>query len=50
MILVDLESGKTRKSLSGITGNPSVAVFSPDGKLLITGSQDTTALVWDVAK
>ena len=50
VVLVDLDSGKSKKTLSGISGNPSVAVFSPDGKLLITGSQDTTALVWDLSK
>ena len=48
--LVDLESGKSKKTLTGVTGNPSVAVFSADGKTLITGSHDTTALVWDLSK
>jgi WD40 repeat protein len=50
VILVDLQSGKAKKTLEGLVGSPTTAVFSPDGKLLIAGSNDTTALVWDVSK
>jgi WD40 repeat protein len=49
-VLVDIESGKLKKTLTGLSGNPTVAVFSPDGKALVTGSADTTALVWDLTK
>jgi WD40 repeat protein len=48
VLVIDIASGKPKKTLSGVTGNPSVVVFSPDGKTLVTGSFDTTALVWDV--
>jgi WD40 repeat protein len=50
VVLIDLDSGKAKRTLNGITGNPSAALFVADGKTLITGSSDTTALVWDVAK
>jgi WD40 repeat protein len=50
VVLINLESGKAIKTLTGISGNPSVAVFAADGKTLVTGSQDTTALVWDVGR
>ncbi len=50
VVLVDIETGKPKKTLTGASGNPTVAVFSPDGKTLITGSYDTTALVWDLTK
>jgi WD40 repeat protein len=50
VVLVDLGTGKARKTLNGISGSPSTALFSVDGKTLITGSSVTTALVWDVAK
>ncbi len=48
VLVLDIESGKTKKTLSGITGNMSTITFSPDSKTLITGSYDTTALVWDI--
>jgi WD40 repeat protein len=50
LVLVDLATGKARKTLTGITGNPSLVHFALDGKTLVTGSSDTTALVWEVAK
>jgi len=50
VILVDLETGKSIRTWTGLSGNPSTAVFSADGRMLITGSQDTTALVWNVEK
>src|SRR5439155_23472981 len=34
----------------GHTAPLRAVAFSPDGKLLVTGSEDTTARVWDVAK
>jgi WD40 repeat protein len=47
--IVAADTGKLRKTLDGTTGNLSVVAFSPDGKTLITGSYDTTALVWDLS-
>ena len=49
VVLIDIESGKTKKPLAGLTGAPTAMAFSPDGKTLITGCGDTTALVWDIA-
>lgn len=48
LLVIDIESGKVKKTLTGMTGNPNTVAFSPDGKTLITGSSDTTALVWDL--
>ncbi len=50
LLVIDIETGKVKKTLTGISGNQITAVFSPDSKTLITGSSDTTALVWDVAE
>lgn len=48
VVLIDVDAGKEKRKLEGLSGTPSVAAFSPDGKTLITGSFDTTALVWDL--
>ena len=48
--LVDIESGKSKRTLKGLSGNPTVAVFSTDGKTLVTGSHNSTSLVWDLSK
>jgi WD40 repeat protein len=50
LLLIDIEGNTVKKTLKGVSGNPSVVVWSPDGKTVITGSYDTTALVWDVSK
>jgi WD40 repeat protein len=34
----------------GHSGGVFALAFTPDGKRLISGSADTTALVWDVAE
>jgi len=49
VLVIDTATGKPKKTFAGATGNPTVVVFSPDGKTLVTGSFDTTALVWDVS-
>jgi WD40 repeat protein len=46
----DWESGDTKHTLSVKGGTPTAMTFSPDGKWLVTGSNDTTATVWDVSK
>jgi WD40 repeat protein len=48
VVLIDLETGKVKKTLAGLTSPPSALAFSADGKTLLTGCGDTTALVWDV--
>jgi WD40 repeat protein len=46
--LWDAESGKEVRSLDGHSATILALAFSPDGKLLATGSGDRTARVWDV--
>lgn len=48
--LVDVGTGKELGQLRGHRGAVTCLIFTPDGKSLITGSADTTALVWDVSK
>ncbi len=47
--LWDLEKGTSAK-LTGHTGAVLDIAFSPDGRTLATGSVDTTANLWDVAR
>jgi hypothetical protein len=44
-----VETGKELRKLTGHRGKANVLVFSPDGKTLISGGDDTTILFWDVA-
>ena len=44
----DVESGKKLQELSGHTDIINSAVFSPDGRRIVTGSVDNTARIWDV--
>jgi RNA polymerase sigma factor (sigma-70 family) len=47
--LLELASGKFRRRLvGGHQGSISALLFSMDGKRLVSGSADTTALVWDL--
>jgi WD40 repeat protein len=45
--LWDLVVGRETQVLQGHQGPISTLAFSPDGKLLATGSYDTTVLLWD---
>jgi hypothetical protein len=48
--LVEVASGRERRRLLGHRGSVYTLTFSADGKLLLSGSSDTTALVWDLAR
>jgi WD40 repeat protein len=48
--LSDLATGKPLCHFTGHRGGVTSLIFSPDSSLLISGSWDTTALVWDVAQ
>jgi RNA polymerase sigma factor (sigma-70 family) len=47
--VLDTRTGKEVARLSGHLGAVRALGFSPDGRRLVSGSADTTALVWDVA-
>jgi RNA polymerase sigma factor (sigma-70 family) len=44
--LIDLRTGKEFRRLKGHDANVAVLVFTADGKCLVSGSYDSTALVW----
>jgi WD40 repeat protein len=48
-LLWDVWTGERAGRFTGHGGTVSSVGFAPDGKTCATGSQDTTALVWDVA-
>jgi len=48
VLLLETATGKVRARLTGHFGWFEAASFSPDGRMLATGSTDTTALVWDL--
>lgn len=48
--LWDVATGKERARLAGHSSGVSSLAFSPDGKRLVSGSEDSTALVWDLAE
>jgi dipeptidyl aminopeptidase/acylaminoacyl peptidase len=48
--LWDLAAGTEIQVLKGHQGAISSLAFSPDGKLLATGSDDTTVLLWDATR
>jgi WD40 repeat protein len=47
--LLDAETGKERHRFEGHRSRLNALAFSPDGKTLVSGSWDATALVWDIA-
>jgi WD40 repeat protein len=48
LALYELESGEEVARLDSPHGAIRALAFSPDGKLLLTGGSDTTALLWNV--
>jgi RNA polymerase sigma factor (sigma-70 family) len=46
--LLEVSSGRERRCFSGHRGSVMTLTFSADGSRLISGSGDSTALVWDV--
>ncbi len=48
--IIDVVSGKTLRSLPGHTEPIETLVFSHNGKILASGSQDGTVLLWDWKK
>ena len=42
--------GNTVKTLKGHKGIVNSMAFSPDGKLLVSGSEDSTVKMWDVSE
>ncbi len=45
----DLASGQESRRLEGHRGTVNSIAFTPDGHSLVSGSEDATALVWDVS-
>lgn len=48
VVLWELETGAELRRLSGHAGTVSALAFSPDGKLLASGSSDRTIKLWNV--
>jgi RNA polymerase sigma factor (sigma-70 family) len=46
--VMEVATGKLRRKLTGHQASILSAGFTPDGRYLLTGSVDTTALVWDL--
>ncbi len=45
----DLTTGRELRRFEGHCGTVNAVVFTPDGRSVVSGSEDATALVWDVS-
>lgn len=50
ILLWDAATGKVLTKLEGHSADVTALAFSPDARVLITGLQDSTIVVWDVSK
>ncbi len=50
VVLFDTATGRPTRSMKGHKGGILAIAFSPDGRLLATGSRDTTVLIWDLGE
>lgn len=48
--LWEIATGKVRRRFTGHQGRIIAFAFAPDGRTLLTGSEDATVLIWDVAR
>ncbi len=46
----ELESGRLVRSLEGHTGGVPAVALTPDGQQVVSGSEDRTLKVWDLAE
>ena len=47
--LWDMATGREKHKFLGHTGPITTVAFTPDGRAVVSGSADATALVWDAA-
>ncbi len=47
--ILDLSTGRELRRLDGHRGTVNVVAFAPDGRSIVSGSTDATAVVWDIS-
>jgi RNA polymerase sigma factor (sigma-70 family) len=48
VVLIEVATGEERCRFAGHRGGVAILTFAPDGRTLVSGSWDSTALVWDL--